>query len=155
GKKTQPAPQRSQAPSQANSRVNPRDGSRYVWVPPGSFLMGCSPGDDGCSDRERPAHRVTITKGFWMGQTEVTQIAWVKLMGRNPSLYQGDELPVEQVTWDEARQYCESASMRLPSEPEWEWAARGGTTAARYGKSDAIAWHSYHTSQEQPVGKKA
>ncbi len=53
-------------------RENPKDGLKYVWIPPGTFMMGCSPGDSDCGDEEKPPHQVTITKGFWLGQTEVT-----------------------------------------------------------------------------------
>ncbi len=53
-------------------RENPKDGLKYVWVPPGTFMMGCSPGDSECLTSEKPQHQVTITKGFWIGQTEVT-----------------------------------------------------------------------------------
>ena len=55
---------------------NPKDGIKYVWIPPGTFMMGCSPGDSECCDEEKPAHQVRITKGFWIGQTEVTVTAW-------------------------------------------------------------------------------
>ncbi len=57
-------------------RANPRDGQRYVWIAPGTFQMGCSPGDTKCDPGEKPAHPVTITRGFWMGQTEVTVAAY-------------------------------------------------------------------------------
>jgi len=52
-------------------KVNPKDGLTYVWIPPGTFTMGCSPGDTECNDNEKPAHPVTLTQGFWIGQTEV------------------------------------------------------------------------------------
>jgi hypothetical protein len=66
-------------------RRNPKDGLTYVWIPPGRFMMGCSPGDMECEDNEKPAHEVEITRAFWMGQTEVTQAAWKKVMGTDPS----------------------------------------------------------------------
>ena len=58
--------------AQSEVKVNPKDGLKYVWIPPGTFMMGCSPGDTECADDEKPPHQVTITKGFWLGQTEVT-----------------------------------------------------------------------------------
>ena len=58
--------------SNLEAKVNPKDGLKYVWIPPGTFQMGCSPGDTECADDEKPPHQVTITKGFWLGQTEVT-----------------------------------------------------------------------------------
>jgi formylglycine-generating enzyme required for sulfatase activity len=138
-----------------SNRVNPADGLEYAWIPPGRFLMGCSPGDVECNDYERPAHPVEITRGFWMGRTEVTQAAYRRLMGINPSYFKGEDRPVETITWDEAKAYCEKAGGRLPTGAEWEYAARGGTTGARYGDVDAIAWHHGNSGrQTHPVGIK-
>jgi formylglycine-generating enzyme required for sulfatase activity len=122
------------------TKVNPKDGLTYVWIPPGTFTMGCSPGDRECDDVEKPAHEVTITRGFWIGQTEVTQDAYQRVTGNNPSSFQGGRLPVESVTWDDARAYCQAAGMRLPTEAEWEYAARAEDASARYGPLDSVAW---------------
>ncbi len=124
------------------NRVNSADGLEYVWIPPGRFVMGCSPGDNECEPDEKPAHPVEITRGFWMGRTEVTQAAYRKVMGDNPSRYKGDNRPVETVDFVQAAQYCKKAGgMRLPAEAEWEYAARAGNPSARYGPLEAIAWY--------------
>src|ERR1017187_3119155 len=96
------APEQAEHPLEiAPAKVNPKDGLTYVWIPPGRFQMGCSPGDSkGWSD-EKPAHQVTITKCFWMGETPVTQEAWQRVMGTNPSHFKGAKLPVETVSWDD------------------------------------------------------
>jgi formylglycine-generating enzyme required for sulfatase activity len=91
--------------------------------------------------RERPRHQIRIANGFWMGKTEVTQRAYERVMGTNPSRYPGALHPVEQVDWQSARTYCSAVGMRLPTESEWEFAAAGGVDAARYGPLDSIAWY--------------
>jgi sulfatase modifying factor 1 len=136
-------------------RVNPKDGQKYVWIPPGTFQMGCSPGDGECYFDEKPAHRVTISKGLWMGQTEVTQEAYQRVLGRHLSWFKGERLPVESVTWSDAKEYCGEVGGRLPTEAEWEYAARAGGAVARYGDLDAIAWYSTNTgSKTHEVGGK-
>jgi formylglycine-generating enzyme required for sulfatase activity len=147
----------SRVAAEGRTRVNPRDGLTYIWIHPGTFRMGCSPDDSECSDDEKPAHPVTITKGFWIGQTPVTQAAYAKVVGSNPSTYHGGQLPVEEVTWDDAKAYCDRVQMRLPTEAEWEYAARGGTAGARYGPTDRIAWYNenaqsmtHEVAQKQP-----
>jgi formylglycine-generating enzyme required for sulfatase activity len=142
------------------SKVNPKDGLTYDWIPPGKFMMGCSSGDTYCDSDEVPQREVTIAKGFWIGQTLVTQGAYLRVMGKNPSFHLGDDqLPVERVKWGDALQYCTKIGMRIPSEREFEYAARGGSPQARYGDLDAIAWYrgnsigrTHEVATKQPNG---
>jgi formylglycine-generating enzyme required for sulfatase activity len=136
-------------------QTNPKDGLPYVWIPPGKFMMGCSPGDRECGNDEKPPHAEQIANGFWLGQTEVTQAAWKKVMNNNPSYFKGDQLPVDQVDLSQAGDYCKAIGGRLPTEKEWEYAARAGTTGARYGPIDAIAWYSENMDgKTHPVALK-
>ena len=134
-------------------RVNPTDKQKYIWVRPGAFEMGCSPKDDECYTNEQ-AHRVTLTQGFWIGQTEVTVRAYksfTKATGRQMAAppwftptWSVDALendPIVNVTWEQGAAYCGWAGGRLPTESEWEYAARGGTSESRYGVLDEIAWN--------------
>jgi len=139
--------------------MNPNDGQTYVWIPPGEFEVGCSTHDDERNGGEMGYHAVTvrITHGFWLGQTEVTQAAYEKTLGQKLFPSKGPRYPVEGVNWYEAREYCEAAGGRLPTEAEWEYAARAGSSQARYGQLDAIAWYlgnsgnqAHQAGQKQP-----
>ena len=102
----------------------------WVSIPGGSFQMGCSPGDEFCTSYENPTHLVNIA-AFWMTETEVTQGQYQYVTGENPSYHpECHDCPVEQVNWYQAKAFCEAIGGRLPSEAEWEYAARGGTTTA-------------------------
>jgi formylglycine-generating enzyme required for sulfatase activity/DUF1680 family protein len=143
-------------------------GMKLVWVPAGEFMMGSNEGEPD----ERPVHKVKLTKGFFMAQTEVTQSQYGAIMGRNPSLFKGDGFPVETVSWIEAVEFCKKLSRRegktycLPAEAEWEFACRAGTsTVFSFGDSEAnvgdyawyfsnSGWQSHPTGQEKanPLG---
>lgn len=117
-------------------------GMKLVWIPAGSFKMGSLSSEAQREDDEGPVHRVTHSKGFWMGTYEVTQKQWRKVMGSNPSHRKGNNRPVENVSWNECQEFCrklsakEGYTYRLPTEAEWEYACRGGTTTPfAYGRS--------------------
>jgi uncharacterized protein (TIGR02996 family) len=105
----------------------------FTWLPPGSFLMG-SPPDEEERESDETQHRVTLSRGFWLGVYPVTQAQWVAVMGSNPSTFKGDGHPVEMVSWDDCQEFCRRLSgrdgqrYRLPSEAQWEYACRAGTT---------------------------
>jgi formylglycine-generating enzyme required for sulfatase activity len=132
----------------------------FVKVSPGEFTMGCSEGDNACDADEKPAHRVRITKGFEIGKYEVTQAQWQAVMGSNPSTIKGDDRPVETVSKNEAHDFLarlnsrnDGYHYRLPSEAEWEYAARAGGAPA--GPLDEVAWYAANSGDEtHPVGTK-
>lgn len=114
-------------------------GAEFVWIPAGSFEMGCVPGDGGWERDETPRHRVTLTKGFWLQTTEVTvgqYRRFAQATGRQmppaPGFTQGDDHPAVNVTWDDVVAYCRWAGGRLPTEAQWEYATRGGRDGQVY-----------------------
>ena len=138
-------------------------GMEFVRIQPGEFMMGCSVGDTECKADEQPSHLVRITKAFEIGKYEVTQAQWTSVVGSNPSTMKGDNRPVETVTKPEAERFLallnerhDGYRYRLPSEAEWEYAARAGSQAAYVGSLDEIGWYSENSDDESHVigGKK-
>ena len=134
----------------------------FVRVQPGEFLMGCSPSDNECDSNEQPSHQVRITQAFEIGKYEVTQGQWQSVMGTDPSMFKGSNLPVENVSWQDAKQFLEKMNdrndgyqYRLPTEAEWEYAARAGITGAYSGSLDDMGWYEKNSGdQTHPVGQQ-
>lgn len=139
---------------------NPPVEMKFTWVPPGEFEMG-----DNTTDSRKPVHRVKLTKGFWMGQTEVTQSQWKAVVGTDPSPFKGANRPVTYVTWEDSRRFCEKLTppsgyrVRLPTEAEWEYACRAGTKT-RYHSGDGedalkkVGWYAGNSGKTtHPVGE--
>ena len=143
-------------------------GMKFVLIPAGSFTMG-SPSDEPGRDSDERQHRVTISKPFYLQTTEVTQGQWRRVMGNNPSYFKncGDDCPVEQVSWNDAQEFIRKLNQmegidkyRLPTEAEWEYAARAGSTTRYYFGDDEsslgrYAWYSRNSGKRtHPVGQK-
>jgi formylglycine-generating enzyme required for sulfatase activity len=125
---------------------------QFVLIVAGTFDMGWDPriGQSAIRDDRAPVHSVTISHDFWIQKTEVTQTQWAAVMGKNPSKFSkcGETCPVERVSWDDVQTFLKKlnastpgVTYRLPTEAEWEYAARAGTTGNDRGDLDARAWH--------------
>ena len=149
-----------------------------VKIDAGSFMMG-SPGNETGRSGDEVRHRVILTRGYWLGKYEVTQEQWQAVMGGNPSRFRGPDLPVEQVSWEDAKKFCNKLNelyagkmpsgyhFDLPTEAQWEYACRAGTdTALNSGKDltsgddacpnlDEVGWYYKNSGKTtHPVGKK-
>jgi formylglycine-generating enzyme required for sulfatase activity len=134
-------------PSGSNWTV-PDYNIEMIWIAPGCFQMGSPSSESGRDDDDEMQHRVTLTRGYWLGKYEVTQGQWQAVMGNNPSSFKnaGSNAPVEQVTWEDAQAFCRKLTQKeravgrlpsgyeytLPTEAQWEYACRAGATTA-YG----------------------
>jgi len=142
---------------------------RMRWIPPGRFMMGSPADEKGRYEDEGPQHLVTIAQGFWMAETPCTQALWEAVMGDNPSRFKSPDSgkrPVESVSWDDVQPFIAelekqlkdpqtNESFGLPSEEQWEYACRAGTTTPRYGELDAVAWYDGNSNQKtHDVGLK-
>ena len=138
-----------------------RTGVELVLIPPGTFQRGASPGDGAAQDDEGPARAVTLERGFYLARCELTQGQWTRVERTNPSSFRGEEnLPVEGVSWSDLRGpkgflARAGGGLRLPSESEWEFAARAGSTSPRHGPIETVAWHADNSvSRTHGVGQK-
>ena len=134
-------------------------GMKFVWIEPGSFQMGSQTGDPD----ERPVHEVTLSKGFYLQVTEVTQRQWEAVMGSNPSYFKGPDRPVENFSWGDAQEFLQrlnekekDSRYRLPTEAEWECACRAGGQEPDVAVNlDEVAWWWVNSNGEtHAVGQK-
>ena len=137
---------------------------RMIWIPPGEFEMGSPDGERDRMNWEGPVHTVTFENGFWLGKYEVTQSQWEAVTGSNPSEFEGENRPVENVSWDDIHEGFLSEiddGFRLPSEAEWEYAYRAGTETRFYWGNDYnfediedYAWYRGNADESNDVGQK-
>ena len=137
-----------------------------VKVEAGTFMMGATSEMKDPYDDEKPVHQVTLTNDYYMGKYEVTQALWQAVMGKNPSYFKGDNLPVNYVRWKDCQRFISKLNsmtgrkFRLPTEAEWEYAARGGKKSRGYQYSGSsnisdVAWYDGNSGDKtHPVGTK-
>ena len=137
-----------------------------IKVEAGSFNMGATPEMENPHKDQKPVHRVTMTNDYYIGKYEVTQALWQAVMGSNPSYFKGDDLPVEKVSWNDCQDFISKLNamtgkrFRLPTEAEWEYAARGGKKSRGYQYSGSntlgdVAWYSDNSGKKtHAVGTK-
>ena len=159
------APLQAPVGSPGKTWTDPTTGMEFVWVPGGTFEMGCGSWTSECDSDEKPVHSVRLS-GFWLAKFEVMQGQWQRVMGSNPSYFKkGDSYPVEQVSWNDVKKFISklnaqgSAKFRLPTEAEWEYAARSGGRPEKYAGGDDIDRVAWYTSNSggstHAVGTKA
>ncbi len=145
--------------------VRDANGMEFILIPPGRFLMG-TPFAADVSEDEMPQHEVVISQPFYMGRYEVSQGEWEAVMRNNPSEFKGADRPVDSVSWEEVQTFLAKLNeragatlYRLPTEAEWEYAARAGSTTSRYWGDDSAAmerhaWFAGNSGKRsRPVGQ--
>ena len=136
-------------------------GMKFVWIQPGTFMMGSPKDEKGRGDDEFQ-HKVTLSKGFYMGIYTVTQEQWQQVMGNNPIFFKGEKnLPVEMVSWDDCQEFAKKLRekdkklYRLPTESEWEFCCRAGTTTPfHFGETISTDQANYNGNFAYGTGKK-
>jgi formylglycine-generating enzyme required for sulfatase activity len=154
-------------PGQDNNTYTNSIGMEFVLIPAGEFEMGSPSGEEGRFAVEGPVHTVTIEKAYYLSKYEVTQAQWKEVMGSNPSDFEGDDRPVENVSWNDVAEFIKKLNQmegtdkyRLPSEAEWEYACRAGTTTRySFGDNESLlgdyAWYYGNLDRKtHPVGNK-
>ncbi len=134
----------------------------FRWIPPGAFMMGSPKDEPERFSDEGPQHRVTISEGFWLAETPVTQALWQVVMGENPSRFKGEKRPVESVSWEDAQRLIEALNqlkpeldLCLPTEAQWEYACRAGTTTPfHFGENITPEQVNYDGSEPYNNGAK-
>lgn len=147
----------------------------WRWIPPGKFQMGSPDSETGRYPDEGPVHSVTISRGFWLTETQITQAQWFAVTSETPSRFKGDQRPVEQVSWHVSLAFAETLNSRLPglraslpTEAEWEYACRAGTRGAFHidgsqcteptGQDpvlDQLGWFAGNCNETDDVKRKA
>ena len=177
GQATQPATQSATSPATQTSTQPAKEltldlGNKVTMklalIPAGKFMMGSPAGEKDRVDSEGPQREVTISNAFYMGIYHVTQEQYEQVMGKNPSNFKGAQNPVEQVSWDDAVEFCKALSKKagktvsLPTEAQWEYACRAGSKTRfsygdddDYGKLGDYAWYTKNSDNKtHPVGQK-
>jgi formylglycine-generating enzyme required for sulfatase activity len=131
-----------------------KTGIVLLLCPPGEFMMGSPSSETGRGDDE-VQHRRVIRRAYYLSETEVTQEQWKGVMGSEPSKFKNAANPVQSVSWVDCKRFCETTGLRLPSEAEWEYACRAGTTGAHAGQLDALGWYDGNSGgRTHPVATK-
>lgn len=164
-------PESAEVPKPKQNYTLVRLALELIWIKPGTFTMGSPPEEEGRNKAEGPQTKVTLTQGFWLGKTHVTQAQYLAETGTNPSHFQtvGPNAPVDRVSWLMAMEYCEKLTAHeraagrlpagyvytLPTEAQWEYACRAGTTGLYSGNPDAMSWYKANSGgTTHPVAEK-